>query len=192
MGKGKPKVKFGLKNVYYAMLETDEDGNVTFGTPKRIPGAVNMTLSAQGETNKFYADNVAYYVAVANDGYQGDLEMALIPDDFRQDALGEKLDPTDKVLVENSNAESKPFALLYQVDNDQFPTRRLFFNCTAARPAENNGTTNNSKTPSTETLTLTAAPLADGSVKAKTTPDTPDAVYNGWFDSVWHTSNEVV
>lgn len=190
MGKGKPKVKFGLKNVYYAMLETDEEGNVSFGRPKHIPGAVNMALSAQGDTNTFYADDVAYYVTVANNGYQGDLEMALIPDEFRRDVLGEKLHPIDMVLVEYSDAESKPFALLYQVANDQQPTRRVFYYCTAARPAENNGTVNNSKTPSTETLTLTAAPLADGTIKARTTEDTPDQVYNNWFNAVWRPNTE--
>lgn len=189
MGK-KPKVKFGLKNVYYAMLDTDESGNVTFGTPKALPGAVNMNLTAQGETETFYADDVAFYVAVANNGYQGDLELALISDEFRQDVLGDKLDATDKVLVEDANAESRPFALLYQVANDQKPTRRVFFNCTAARPAESNGTISNSKTPSTESLTLTVAPMADGTIKAKTTEETPDAVYDGWFNKVWRPSTE--
>lgn len=183
---GKPKVKFGLKNVYYAMLTTNaETGAVEFGTPKHIPGAVNMSLAPQGETETFYADDVAYYVTVANNGYQGDLEMALIPDEFRQDVLGEVLDETDKVLVENSMVESKAFALIYEVSSDQTPTRRLFFNCTAARPTEGSGTVSNTKTPQTETLSLTVAPMADGKVKAKTTPTTPETVYNNWFKTVW-------
>lgn len=181
----KPKVKFGLKNVYYAMLTTGDDGALSFGTPKPLPGGVNMALAPQGDTEPFYADDVAYYVTVANNGYQGDLEIALIPDEFRQDVLGDKLDPTDKVLVEDATAESKPFALLYQVANDQKPTRRVFFNCTAARPAENNATISNTKTPQTETLTLTVAPLASGIIRAKTTEETPQSVYDGWFSQVW-------
>lgn len=186
----KPKVKFGLKDVHYAMLRTDEDGNVTFDTPKRIPGAVNMSLSPQGDTETFYADDVAYYVTVANNGYQGDLEIALIPDSFRQDVLGVRLDEKDQVMVEDAAAESKPFALLYQVANDQKPTRRVFFNCTAARPAENNSTVSNTKTPNTETLTLTVAPMADGTIGGRTTDETPDAVYKAWFDAVWRPSAE--
>ena len=181
----KPKVKFGLKNVHYALLTTGDDGVLSFATPKPLPGGVNMSFAPQGDTEPFYADDVAYYVTVANNGYQGDLEIALIPDEFRQDVLGDKLDPTDKVLVEDATAESKPFALLYQVANDQKPTRRVFFNCTAARPAENNSTISKTKTPQTETLTLTVAPLASGIIRAKTTEETPQSVYDGWFNQVW-------
>lgn len=55
------KVKFGLKNVHYAML-TEEGEEVTYGTPVRIPGAVNLSMDAQGDTSTFYADDMAYYV----------------------------------------------------------------------------------------------------------------------------------
>lgn len=49
------KVKFGLKNVHYALL-TDDDGTITYETPVPIPGAVSMSLAPQGETNTFYAE----------------------------------------------------------------------------------------------------------------------------------------
>lgn len=180
-----PKVKFGLKNVYYALLTINDDGSVSFGVPVHIPGAVSMSLSPRGDTETFYADDIAYYIATANNGYQGNLEIAVIPDSFRKDVMGDVEDATDSVLVENSMSEPKPFALLYEVGNDVKPTRGLFYNCSAARPSENNTTVSNTKTPNTETLTLTVAPLADGRVKAKTTEATPDAVYNGWFEQVW-------
>ena len=37
------KVKFGLSNVYYAVKTTSEDGEVSYATPVRIPGAVNLS-----------------------------------------------------------------------------------------------------------------------------------------------------
>lgn len=50
------KVKYNLKNVYAAKLtETPgEDGVVTYSyaTPQAIPGAVSISLSAEGESSR--------------------------------------------------------------------------------------------------------------------------------------------
>lgn len=54
------KVKFGLKNVHYAMLTEADGGEVTYGTPVAILGAVNLSMDAQGDTSTFYADDMAY------------------------------------------------------------------------------------------------------------------------------------
>ena len=40
MANKKNKVKYNLKNVHYALLNTDTTGNVTYGTPIPIPGDV--------------------------------------------------------------------------------------------------------------------------------------------------------
>lgn len=182
------KVKFGLKNVHYAPLTVGEGGEITFGTPVPIPGAVSLSMDAQGEQSTFYADDMAYYVTSANDGYKGTLEIALIPDSYRKDVLGETEDETDKVLVENVNAEPKPHALLFEFNGDQKAVRHVLYNCSATRPGVSGSTTNNNKEPSTESLTLTASPLSDGRIKARTTPDTPEEKYNNWYKTVWQPS----
>lgn len=182
------KVKFGLKNVHYALLTVGEDGAVTYGTPVAIPGAVNLSLDAQGDPSTFYADDMAYYVTAANDGYSGTLEVAVVPDSFRKDVLKETEDSTDMILVENVGAESQPFALLFEFNGDQKATRHVFFNCSATRPGVSGGTTNKTKEPSTESMNLTASPLANGNVKARTTHSTSEAKYNSWYQSVWQPS----
>ena len=91
-----------------------------------ILGAVNLSLDAAGDTSTFYADNMAYFVTAANDGYSGTLEMAVIPDSFRKDVLGEVEDETDKVLVENSSVEGKNFAFLFEFAGDQKATGMCF------------------------------------------------------------------
>ena len=70
------KVKFGLKNVHYAPITEDESG-VTFGTPKRLPGAVNLTLDVQGEEVEFEADDVIYYFNEAGTVIQSDQDFAI-------------------------------------------------------------------------------------------------------------------
>ena len=88
-------------------MQTRETG---YGKPIPIPGAVSVSFEAKGELSPFYADGIVYYVASSNGGYEGELEMALIPDQFRMDVLGEEKD-SNNVLVENTNAQTKSFAI---------------------------------------------------------------------------------
>jgi len=55
------KVKFGLKNAHYAVV-SNNNGVITYGTPVRIPGAVNLVLNPKGDKTEFYADDMAYFV----------------------------------------------------------------------------------------------------------------------------------
>ncbi len=85
------KIKYGLKNVHYAMATIDQQtGAATYASPKRMPGGVSIAFEPSGESNSFYADNIAYATFGANAGYEGDLELAMIQDDFRVECL-EKL-----------------------------------------------------------------------------------------------------
>lgn len=186
------KVKYGLKNAHYALLTIAEDGTVTYGNPIPIPGSVSLTMDAQGDTSTFYADNMAYFVTAANDGYSGTFEVALIPDQFRQDVLHETMDEAAQVLVENINNQTSPFALLFEFDGDKKAIRHVLYNCTCTRPSVSGGTTNNTKEPSTETMNLTASPLPNGNTKARTTVDTPAAQYAGWYDAVWQPLGKLV
>ena len=82
------KVKYNLKNVHYATQTTGEDGAITFAKPSPIRGSVSIALDAQGDISKFYADGITYYQAAANNGYEGDLEVALLPESFRRTSWG--------------------------------------------------------------------------------------------------------
>lgn len=184
------KVKFNIKNVHYALLNEGADGEVTWETPKKIPGAVSIALDASGGISPFYADGIVYYQSSSNSGYEGDLEMALITDDFRVDVLKEEKDAKG-VLIENANVETAKFALLFEFDGDQKATRHVLYNCTATRPSVEGETTEDTKEPTTETLSISAAPLADGRVKAKTTAETDETAYNGWYQAVYETASDL-
>lgn len=178
------KIKYGLKSLYYAKATFDDDGNVSYATPVAMPGARSLSISAEGEPENWYADNIVYVVLNNNSGYTGDLELALIPESFLSDIMNESLDDNG-VLAENTEATLEHFALLFQFEGDQKATRHVLYNCTASRPDIEGETIEDSKEPQTEKLSITAAALANGYVKAKTTSTTSDAVYNAWFTSVY-------
>ena len=136
----KNKVKFGLNKVHYAkILSFDDEGVPTFAEPVRIPGAVSLSIDAEGEASNFYADDGVYYVLNNNSGYTGDLEIALVPLDFATDILGETLD-TNGVLTENNTAEVSQFALLFEFSGDKNKIRHCLFCCSASRPATESST----------------------------------------------------
>ena len=184
----KNKVKFNLKNVYYAILtETVNNGATTYSwaTPVHVPGAVSMSLDAQSELNPFYADGIVYYQSVSQNGYQGDLEMAKYPDQMLQDVWRMTLGSTSKVLTENIANEPKPFALLFQIDGDVDNELYVLYNCKGTKPGIASATNTDTKDPQTETSTISATPLENGNVLARTTGDTPSAIKTGWFSNVY-------
>lgn len=179
------KVKYGLKNVYYAKATDNGAGVLTYGTPVAIPGAVNMSMEAQGDTTPFYADNIIYWQSVANQGYQGTLEIALIPDAFRTDILGDTAD-TNSVQYETAGQKGSEFALLFQFEGDVNAVRHCFYRCTASRAAVNGQTTEASITPQTETLNITAMPrISDELVKSRCDETAAPTEYAGWFTQVY-------
>lgn len=182
------KVKYNLKNAHYAMLHIAQDGTVSYDTPVAIPGAVSISLDANGEPENFYADGIAYYVINNNMGYDGDLELAIIPESFRVDALNETLDDNN-VLIENANTELNSFALLFEFDGDVKHIRHVLYNCSASRPGIEGKTNEESREVQTETLTIKATPLASGVVKAKTGNTTNSTVYQDWYQSVYMPSD---
>ena len=182
------KVQFNLKNVHYAVLTETVTAGVTsysWATPVKVSGAVNLSLDQQGEIKKFYADGMVFYKAASNNGYEGDLEMARIIDQMLQDVWGMTLGTTSKVLTENANVEPKSFALLFQIDGDANNDYYVLYNCSGTRPAISSKTTEDTKDPQTQSTTISATPLVDGRVMARTTSETPTATKTGWFSSVF-------
>ncbi|WP_303202473.1 major tail protein [Raoultibacter timonensis] len=159
MADTKNKVRFGLSNVHIA-LATDEG----YEAPVAIPGAVSLSCDPEGDSEKFYADNGAYYTISTNAGYTGELEMALIPDEVKIAIFGWKADKNG-ALVEVADAVPKPFALLYQVNGDAKNRHNVFYNVTAERPSDEASTTEDSASPSTEKLSVTMIPAEIGGEK---------------------------
>ena len=181
----KNKVKFGLSNVHVAKITVDESGEITYGTPFKIPGAVNLSFDPEGDNEAFYADNLKYFESYANNGYSGDLEIADIPDQFLNEILGQRIDSAGGV-VQNINDKISPFAFMYQIEGDQSGTRFCYYYATVSRPSTQAATTEDTNTPNTDTLTITtSARSSDGQLRYKLPLSrTNKTEYDSFFTSV--------
>lgn len=183
------KIKFGLKEVHYAIATIATNGSATYGTPAALPGAVSISMDPQGDTTKFYADNIVYWVGTANNGYEGDLEIALIPDGFKKNILGYVQD-AGGVLVEDADASQVHFALTFQFEGDANARRHVLYNCTAARPTASGSTKEESIEPQTETISITATSIYNASlgkdiVKAEADQTTASTAYAAWNTTIY-------
>lgn len=183
------KIKYGLKNVYYAVATIATDGSATYDTPVAFPGAVSLSLSAEGDRTPFYADDMEYWVGQVNNGYSGTLEMARATDNFKKDILGYKTG-NNGVLLEDANADAVHFALIFQFAGDANSTRHVMYNCTASRPTVEGNTKGESIEPQTETIDISASSIyvpgiTSYLVKAETTEATAATYYNAWTGTVF-------
>lgn len=180
------KVTYGIKNVHYAPITISESGTVTYGSLVALPGASEIALSTVGEPKKVYADNVTYAKFAINSGYDGNLSIYNIPDDFAQNHLGCTKD-SNGVLIEDSAAVSKDFALLFEFNTDTAKTKRnILYNVSASRPEISSKTKEDSIDPQAFSIPLVAAPASDTEyVKASIVGDSTDATWSSWFSSVY-------
>lgn len=179
------KITFGIKNVYYAKATDDGTGKLTYATPVAIPGARSISLSAAGDSTKWFADNVVYYSGENNNGYEGDLVVAMLPDTFRTDILGEVLDEKG-FYVERSGTQTSEFALLFEFDGDKNATRHCMYRCTAARPDVASSTVEESIEPNEQTISITAMARISDNVVKSACPFSAEtgSSYTTWFATV--------
>ena len=182
------KVRFGLKNVYYAVLT--EGSTNTFATPVAVPGAVSMTLDSNVSDGTFYADNISYYKTFANNGYTGTLELARIPDAMLKDIFGMTVG-TDKILYEAAGVNPKPFAMMFQIEGDQQEELNVLYRVVpTSKPSAGSQTVEETVEPVTQSFDFEALPLVtgvtaqQGLIKGRTVTDTTTAIRSAWFTQV--------
>jgi phi13 family phage major tail protein len=157
MSQTKP-LSYGINKMYYAVRSTTEQGGYTYGTPKRLRGARQITINAEGTNEKFYADNGVYFIADANTGKSGSVELAGLNDEALADLFGYITD-ANGVVLEDSDAHAADVALLFECENDgDHPTRFSMFDVKFTRPTEEHNTKEDSVSPDTITMDYEAAP----------------------------------
>lgn len=183
------KVVFGISNVHYAVLDPEHG---TYGTPVAIPGAVKLSMTREGDSSKFYADNGSFVVFETNDGYSGDLEMAYVPSSALK-ALLNYIEDSHHIILEDSDATPVRFALMYEVSSNISEERFIFYDCVLSRPENEANTKTDSTDPDTQTMHITMSPheFAWGQnatkklTKGYVVNDTNGAsTYASWFTAV--------
>lgn len=150
-----------------------DDGTPTFGTPTAYPGAVSITMTAEGEQSNFHADNIVYYVTDSNNGYTGDLEMAYLYDWFETQYLGSK-ESQEGMIVETSDNPTQMAYLMFQFEGDVNATKYIIYNMTFGRPDLEGNTKEDTTEPNTTTIPFTSVPLVTefGNVVKSKVPST--------------------
>lgn len=186
------KVKFGLSNVHVAKI-IEESGTITYGKPFAMPGAISLTADPEGETTPFYADNIKYYIATSNQGYTGDLEIAMTPEEFLKEILGQIQD-INGALFESADDVNARFALMGEIEGDSKKRRFVYYDCTATRPSAEMNTVEESKEPQTDTIAITMSPrTTDKAIKAVIEPnETNQAIYDTFFAEVYEKNATLV
>ena len=179
------KVLFGIEKCHIAKI-TETNGEISYGTPFPMPGAVGLNFVPVGEETPFYADNVKYFIATSNQGYSGDLEIGMTPEQFLTEILGRTKD-TNGAIFENADDKTARFALMFEGKGEEKARRWVFFDCIATRPSRENNTQEESIEPGTETMSITMSPRStDKAVMAYIEPnDTNQDVYDEFFDAVY-------
>lgn len=171
------KVRFNIHDLKYMTISAyTPSGATTSGTWVAVPGAVSIDLSPVGEQTNFYADGYSYYTTIANDGYDGDLVMAKIPDGMYKDVWGATVSATSKLLTEDSDTEPTHVVLSFVIDGDDASETFFLYDVTLARPTVATETNAGSKQPQTQSVSLQARPLPSGETLARSTTDTTDAM----------------
>lgn len=178
----------GLDNIHYAILTKDDSTGVTYGTPKRLPGAISINESAEQNTAELFADNRLW--ATATVFAKGELEINLADLSAEDCAalLGHQIGSDGKVIY-NVNDIAPYICLMGEGLKEDGVTKR-YFKLLKGQCAESSMEANTkSDSPEFTTVSLTATFMPrqfDGDYKYIIDSDSDGAatVIANWYKSV--------
>ena len=182
--------KYGLSNVYYAVAtetvdETTGEIKTSYGTPKAWDGAVSLTLSAEGSSENYYTDNGVRAVINSNNGYTGDFECSIIPDDVLISILGQHKDETTGLIYETGDDKGTEFALMFQFEGDANAIRHVYYRCKlTTRPNVEGETKGENVEPKNDSVSLTCMQRKDADHLTKGFLRQGDKGYDNFFKAV--------
>lgn len=180
-------IVYGLRNTYYAKL--NKQFTPDYADPVRIPGIVSLTLTSEDnhEIANTGSNNPAAFFNTAHT-YNGTLQFADLPIQFRQDILNEVV--KDGTVCEPIKGGTNEFALLFEIQGNARQRRYLFYRCRvwypdiAADTIKNNVDVKGDSLPILALSPLWHDPTPYVKCYIENKPETAD-IYNGWFNKVY-------
>lgn len=173
------KVMFGVSNLYVGLYEVSALGVVTLGAPVHVAGTVNISMEAESEENKFYADNSVYWSGYSDNGYTGEIENALFDDTFKTTFMN-YIQLDDGGIGQIKGEQNKPVYFMFQADGDSENRRMIVYNVSLGQITREYSTTEDSIEPQTATLPFTVnGDNGTGLTKVSYAPT--DATYSTMF-----------
>lgn len=176
-----PKVLYNIKNVHVAK-KTVSNGVSSYGTPFPVEGAVSLSFDPEGSITKFHADGRVYFKKANNNGYTGEIELALTPEKFILEVLGRTKD-SKGIIFEKANDTVSDIALMFEADGDEKGRKFCFFDVTVTRPSRENKTTEDEIEVGTEKMEITMNPRVEDEY-VMCYVDGESEGYENFFDSV--------
>lgn len=113
----------GLKNLYYAPLSSDTGEGATYGTMKRIAGAIQVDINPSITFNTLYGDDAPFATESSMTEISVTIETADLPLEDQAALLGHTVDTTTKQLIAKSSDTAPYVALAFEAKKHNGATR---------------------------------------------------------------------
>lgn len=113
----------GLKNIYYAKMESDTSSATTYATPEKIGHAISVEINIEEETASLYGDDAerdTYHQFKKATVTIGTTDIPLKDEAI---ILGHKYDSDTSTLIASGNDSAPYVALLFESDKQDGSTR---------------------------------------------------------------------
>lgn len=179
----------GLRDLYRALITTDESGVETYGDPVRMAKAISAELSVEVSEAILYADDSTD--EVAKEFVNGELTLNvndLLPEDLSA-LLGQKKD-SDGVIYAGENDDPPYFAIGFRAKKANGTYKYLWlYKVKFSIPSESYATKGDSIEFTTPEITGNFIKRADGLWKAEHVALPDDAIAAAWFTRVREPNN---
>lgn len=128
------EVKINVTDVHMAEITESPEGELTFGTPELIPGAMEIGKVPQISSGQLYGDGKVTHSTSRVNSHQITLNQNKLPSKWRRYMEGKTV--TDGVEKGTSKDEPKPFAIGWTVEKTGGEKELIWFLYCKAEPIQ--------------------------------------------------------